>query len=262
MLRVLTSPRMLALHLLAVVAVTAATLLGFWQLEAWEARRAAEARDLAGAAPLPLQEVMGPDDPYPAAFVGQPVEVTGEYVDAGSFLVGDRVVEGRSGYWVVTPLAVCASGTGKTAAVGEAGSCADEPAVPVVRGWTARAVVPPAPEGTVALTGWLQPPEGSGARDDDPTDDVLPELRIADAIQRVDQDLYGAYLIARDAEPGLRGVSPDSLPEPETFTALRNLLYAIEWWVFAAFALFVWGRWVSDEVARQRGGDAGVPSAP
>jgi hypothetical protein len=105
------------------------------------------------------------------------------------------------------------------------------------------------------LTGWLQPPEGTGRQDPDPNDDVLQELRIADAIQQVDQDLYGAYVIADQATPqltGLQPVTPDSLPEPETFTALRNLLYALEWWVFGLFALFVWWRWCSDEVAHRR----------
>ena len=32
----------------------------------------------------------------------------------------------------------------------------------------------------------------------DPTDDVLPQLRIADAIQHVDQDLYGGYAVVAD----------------------------------------------------------------
>ena len=30
-------------------------------------------------------------------------------------------------------------------------------------------------------------------------------------------------------------------------TGLRNLLYAIEWWFFGAFAAFIWWRWVRDE---------------
>ena len=51
------------------------------------------------------------------------------------------------------------------------------------------------------MTGWLQPGEGSGLTDPDPTDDVLPEMRIADAIQHVDQDLYSGYVIASEG-PG------------------------------------------------------------
>ena len=41
------------------------------------------------------------------------------------------------------------------------------------------------PTGPVRVTGWLQPGEGSGGADPDPTDDVIPQLRVADAIQHV-----------------------------------------------------------------------------
>ena len=45
----------------------------------------------------------------------------------------------------------------------------------VVRGWTPTvADAPPPPTGPVDVTGWLQPGEGSGVADPDPTDDVIP----------------------------------------------------------------------------------------
>jgi hypothetical protein len=96
---------------------------------------------------------------------------------------------------------------------------------------------------------WLQPPEGTGEADDDPSDDVLPQLRIADVIQHVDQDLYGAYGVAEDPEPGLEPASLEQLPDVGAFTGLRNLLYAIEWWFFGAFAAFLWWRWVTEATA-------------
>jgi cytochrome oxidase assembly protein ShyY1 len=147
----------------------------------------------------------------------------------------------------------------------------------VVRGWAASAQdAPAAPSGHVEVTGWLQPGEGAGLGDPDPDDDVLPELRIADAIQHVDQDLYGAYVIAREVstgstgggeagsagaevstsstgratgERGLEPVTPASLPQATAFTSLRNFLYALEWWVFGGFAAYVWWRWCRDELA-------------
>lgn len=246
----LAAPRLLPLHLLAVAATIAAVLLGLWQLEAWQAHRAAAARDLTGLPPVPLAEVLAPDQAFPAAAVGRPVEVEGRWVPEGSFLVSDRELGGADGFWVVTPVAVCDAPA----------RCDRAPALLVVRGWTATAGPPSSPgpgPGTVALTGWLQPPEGSGRPDPDPGDDVLPELRIADAIQRVDQDLYGGYLLADRAEPpaalaGLEPVPPGSLPAVGSSTGLRNLLYAVQWWVFAGFALFVWWRWSRDEVERAR----------
>jgi cytochrome oxidase assembly protein ShyY1 len=249
------SPRLIPLHLLALVATSAAVWLGVWQYDAWQERRAAEARDLVHATPVPLDTVLGPDAPFPADAVGRPVTVAGRWVPEGSFLVSGRELGGRRGFWAVTPLAVCATD----------GACPHAPALLVVRGWSASAATAPAPPtGTAEVTGWLQPPEGSGRPDPDPDDDVLVEMRVADAVQRVNQDLYGAYAVAREVAPrsavaGLDPVSPGSLPEPETFTALRNLLYAFEWWLFAGFAAFVWVRWCRDEADRSRGETKATP---
>ena len=257
MFRVLLSPRMVGLHLLALVATTAAVWLGVWQYDAWQTRRDTAATDLANARSnalaKPLDEVMSSDDPFPPDAIGQPVGFDGEWVGEDTFFVAGRELGDRTGYWVVTPVAVC-----------DGRDCARRPAMLVVRGWAAGTQdAPAAPTGPVEVTGWLQPPEGSGRQDPDPDDDVLQEVRIADAIQRVDQDLYGAYVISRDLRASdssagttgaadLEPVTPASLPEPETFTALRNLLYALEWWVFAAFGLFVWWRWCSDEIKDAR----------
>ena len=43
-----------------------------------------------------------------------------------------------------------------------------------------------------------------------PTDDVLPQVRTADLIQHVDQDLYGAYAVARRPSPRAARPRPSS----------------------------------------------------
>ena len=246
--RRLLAPRLLGLHVLAVLATTAAVLLGIWQYDAWGSRRDDQAASLADAPAKPLASVMSADDPFPGDAVGQPVRLTGRWLPRSTVYVADRDLGGRTGVWAVTPVEVCAGST----------SCAGAPAMLVVRGWApAVADVPPAPTGTVDVTGWLQPGEGSGLTDPDPTDDVLPEMRVADAIQHVDQDLYGGYVIASGLsgagpQAGLSPVTPASLPKAEPFTALRNLLYAFEWWVFGGFAVYIWWRWCRDELDRQR----------
>ena len=89
-------------------------------------RRAAsaEARDLTGSTPVPLDDVMGNDDPFPGTDLGRPVEVGGHL--ARRRLLGRRTGAGRraDGYWAVTPLQI-----------GDA-------AVLVVRGWARRARAP------------------------------------------------------------------------------------------------------------------------
>jgi surfeit locus 1 family protein len=244
----LFSPHLVLLHLLGLAATGAAIWLGLWQLDAWQAQREAEARDLSDLPAVALQQVIEPDDPFPAAAVGRPVTFTGRWLPRSTFYVSAREYDGRDGLWAVTPAAVCE----------DTAACASSAALLVARGWTAhRDGAPEPPEGPVELTGWLQPPEGRGYPDPDRNDDVLPEVRIADAIQRVDQDLYGAFLIAEQATPpagldGLVAVTPESLPEPASDTGLRNLLYGVQWFVFAAFAVFLWWRWVSDEIERSR----------
>ena len=256
------APRFWAVHLLALVLVGAAGLLGYWQYDAWQERRAAEAADLTQLAPVPLAAVLGPDDPFPGDRVGQPVIIDGTWLPEGTVLVSGREQDGRTGYWAVTPLAVGGPG---------------DPAIPVVRGWTASPdAVPAPPTGPAELVGWLQPPEGSGETDADPTDDVLPQVRIADLVQHVDQDLYGGYAVVADRvapgtwpvgedalNPGTEGLDRatlEQLPDAGRFTAVRNLLYAIEWWVFGFFAAFIWWRYVQDAGAAGSVGDDPVPS--
>ena len=244
--RPLLAPRLWGLHVLAVAATTAAVLLGTWQYEAWDARREDQAASRAQTPAKRLSSVLSSDDPFPGNAVGQPVELQGRWLPRSTVYVSDRELRGRRGVWAVTPVEVC-SGTA---------SCAGAPAMLVVRGWAPTVDdAPEPPTGTVRITGWLQPGEGSGRTDPDPTDDVIPQMRIADAIQHVDQDLYGGYVIAKSASAGgdgLEAVTPASLPKAGAFTALRNLLYAVEWWVFGGFAVFLWWRWCRDELERQR----------
>ncbi|WP_395658114.1 SURF1 family protein [Nocardioides sp.] len=239
------APRYWGGHLLALVAVAIAVWLGLWQFGAWQAHRDAQAVDLTSSAPVPLADAIGPDDPFPGNRVGQPVTVSGTWVPDGTVYVSGRERAGVDGYWVVTPLAV---------------DGADGSALPVVRGWVAEPDRAPAPPtGSVELEAWLQPPEGTGQVDDDPTDDVLPQLRIADVIQHVDQDLYGAYGVAEQPEPGLDAATLEQLPDVGALTSIRNLLYAVEWWFFGAFAAFIWWRWVTEttpeEAAEQEAAD-------
>lgn len=225
------APRYWGAHALAVVLVSAAGWLGFWQLGAWQEHREAQATDRTEAAPMPLVDAIGPDDPFPGDRVGQPVTVAGSWVPEGTVYVSGREHDGRDGYWAVTPV---------TVAGGDA-------AVPVVRGWTATVEdAPEPPTGPAEVEGWLQPGEGTGQVDDDPRDDVLPQLRFADLIQHVDQDLYGAYVVARGASDGLAAADLEQLPEVGATTGLKNFLYAVEWWVFGLFAAFVWWRWVRE----------------
>lgn len=218
-------------------AVAVAVGLGLWQYDAWGAGREAEARDLSGATPVPLAEVMTGDDPFPGEHLGRPVAFSGEWLGGGTLYVADRALDGERGYWVMTPVLV------------------GESAMPVVRGWSTEPDAP-VPTGQVEVEGWLQASEGSNLRDEDPRDDVIPEMRIPSVVEHVDADLYSAYVVAEAPEevgsPGLAAVTPESVPAVSSTTHLRNLLYAFQWWIFGGFAIYIWTRWCRDTWERSR----------
>jgi cytochrome oxidase assembly protein ShyY1 len=230
----LLQPRAWGAHLLMLLAVAAATGLGLWQLQVWSAHRADAQRDLTNARPVALASVMGGDSPFPGGSLGRPVTFAGSWLPAGTVYVSDRRLDGRTGYWVVTPVAV--DGT--------------QSAMPVVRGWSARPEAT-APTGDVRVSGWLQASEAD-APDDRPTDDVIPSMRIASLTQHVDADLYSGYVVSRTADSGLRPVTPASVPPVSSTTSLRNFLYALQWWFFAGFAIYIWLRWCRDQLAAGR----------
>jgi len=232
----LLAPRYWAGHLGMLVALAAAIALGLWQYGAWGHHRADASHTLVAAKPRELARVMGPDTAFPGAEVGRQVSFSGHWLADGTLYVKDRTHAGRRGFWVVTPVAV---------------GGADGSAMPVVRGWSARPDAQAA-SGTVDVTGWLQPSEAVGT-DDAPHDKVVPSVSTAALAQYVDRDLYSAYVVARTATSGTTGldaVGPPRTPSVSVWTGLRNLLYALQWWVFGGFAVFVWVRWCRDEVAK------------
>jgi cytochrome oxidase assembly protein ShyY1 len=227
---------MVALHLLAVAVTVAGVLLGLWQYHVWQQGREVGSASRADARPVPLDDVMTSDAAFPRDGVGRPVRFAGRWLPSSTLYVAGQTSHGRTGVWAVTPVAVC----------GGTRSCADAPAVLVVRGWApSRSQAPKAPDGPASVTGWLQPGEGSAS-----------PLQVVDQVQHIDRDLYGGYVIAKVStprEPELGAVTPANLPKPPPSTSLRNLLYALEWWVFAGFAVYAWWHWCRDEVTRVTG---------
>lgn len=241
--RTALAPRYWFAHLVMLVAVVACGLLGRWQLDVWHGHRSDQAARITREEPVALDRVLGPDAAFPASGVGRPVTVQGRWDPGHTSYVADQELDGRTGVWVVTPV-VTPSGSG----------------IPVVRGWSPSVrSAPAAPSGSAYLVGLLQPSEDTGAPDTDPTDDVIPEMSVTDLLGRAPYDLYGGYVVATDRTPpaggtassgmaGLEPVTAEHLPGADASTALRNLLYAFQWWVFGAFAVFMWWRWLQEDV--------------
>jgi hypothetical protein len=70
-------------------------------------------------------------------------------------------------------------------------------------------------------------------------------------------DLYNAFGFVESQDPATAsGLTVVPTPIGETGVQWRNAAYAVQWWIFAAFALWMWGRMVRDETRRARGAPA------
>jgi cytochrome oxidase assembly protein ShyY1 len=241
--RVARARRSLGMLALLLAAAVVCGLLGAWQLDRarqrGESAQAARQAEMVAADPVPLSSVLVPQTAFPGDLVGRKVAVTGVYEPAGQLLVAGRAHDEVAGSLVLTPLRV---------------SSADGAVLPVVRGWLPAGAVPDEPpSGDVTLVGYLQAGESAGAGLDGTTTDAIspPEL-----LHVWEGPIWTGYLVLASSDPpqtsGPAVLGPPTLGG--TGPNLQNLLYALEWFVFGGFAVFLWWRSVLDEARASRTG--------
>lgn len=243
MLRTLFAPRLVGLHLLVIGVLVAFVLLGRWQLGVFT--DSGQPRAAADPAPVALTELSEPGERVTADEVGRRVTATGTYDAGAQLLVADREPDvaapgGRAsagqGFWLLTPLTLTDGST-----------------MPVVRGWVASPDDPAAavPAGQVSVTGRLRAPDQSDAVQ---RGGALPAGQVAtvstaELINLWPGDVRDGFVVATEQTPAL-SATPVAVPAPTQGAALtwRNLAYAAQWWIFAAFAVYMWFHFVRDAV--------------
>lgn len=246
------TPRSLGLFALLLLVLAATTMLGFWQLGVAQDEGRREA--VAAAARLerrPLDEVTRPHAPFAAELSNRPVTATGTYVAERQILVVDRRLDGRVGTWVVAPLRLESGGT-----------------VAVLRGFVdgRPSAAPAVPSGVVTVAGTLGPSESprSGAT-------PLPEpqrhsVDLSTLVNEWSGDLYNAVLIASAEAAGRQGATAAEPVDASPLTRvppprldgdliLKNAAYAVQWWVFGLFAVWMW--WKIMRAEREPGSPLG-----
>lgn len=221
--------------------------LGRWQLGVAESTAYREAVEQARAQePAALTSVLEPFAPFRGDLSSRPVTAQGRYSADGQLLVPDRRLDGVPGLWVLTPFVV--EGTGATLAV--------------VRGFvTDPSDAGPPPAGDLTLSGGLAPGES-------PVSEPVGEGQIGSVdlsllVNSWPGDIYNAFLFLESEDPAA-AAQPTRVPTPLPDTSIqwRNAAYAVQWWVFALFALWVWFRMVREETLREEAlreaGDTGA----
>ncbi|MFO7690208.1 MAG: SURF1 family cytochrome oxidase biogenesis protein [Cryobacterium sp.] len=246
--------------LLALAIAAAFAVLGHWQLE--RAIESGVVVERQTELVMPLTDIVQPDGPVAQIATGQRVSSTGFYVPGDDEVISERFNGGVLGYWVVSHFVT-----------------ADGSSIAVARGWTedkatalnatdtasreaaassaAAALGLEAPLGTApeTLTGRFLPGEPPIAPDEegDPYEmrTVAPAALVNLWDGFTDQSVYFGYIVDAEALSGL-DVIDSPVPVVEKELNWLNIFYAVEWAVFAGFAVYLWYRLVRDAYEREQ----------
>jgi surfeit locus 1 family protein len=211
---------------LGIVVAAAMVVMGYWQLEVYQNQGQEAAKRRASAPPVPLSSVARAGAPVKDGF-GRSVTFQGSYDPALQLLVP---VEDRTDQFRVL------SGLRQ----------ADGSLVAVVRGVVfATATAPPPPSGLVHQVGVLLPSEehvpetnlGKGQ---------MASVRLPALAQQWPGPLIDGFVTLSSADAARQGLAPAEWQLPEARGRLRNGAYAMQWWLFAAFTLFMASRIARD----------------
>lgn len=273
--RFLLTPRWWAINIFVVTAIPFCLFMGSWQLSRFEDRASShqEYQDLADQAVQQEAKPLAGLLPVDKETSGRSAEASGTYDTEHQFLSPGRTLDGDEGSYVITLLRT----TDGTAAPADADATdatdatddADITVLPVVRGWLAGepdpAAVPPPPEGEVTVSGALQSSETTGGKTGLPEGQV-DRISAASLVNLVPYDVHNAWITV---------VSPDQLQDPLKgvppvapkdsgldMKAFQNLGYTAEWFVFAAFVMFMWFRFYRRDIEVARDAELGLLADP
>lgn len=203
-------------------------VLGLWQLAVYRAQGEGEATRRAALPAVEVSSVARAGQPVSDGY-GRRVSVSGVYIAEAQALVP---VDGRPGaYRVLTALRL-----------------ANGDVLPVVRGLSASTPVPPAPAGPQKATGLLLPSEEAPPGELPPGQ--ISSVRLPTLAQTWPGPLVSGFVTLTDADAAAQGLEPAPTELPQASGRLRNGAYALQWWVFAGFAVFLAVRMARDQELR------------
>jgi len=193
-------------------------VLGFWQLQVYYRQGAAAAARQASAPPVPLSSVARAGAPANEGY-GRPVAFEGSYDPALQVLVPEE--DGAGQFRVLTALRQ-----------------ADGSVVAVVRGVVTEPNAPPPPTGLVQQVGVLLPTEEHVPETDLPSGQIA-SVRLPALAQQWPGPMIDGFVTLSSADAARQGLAATPLQLPEAPGRLRNVAYVGQWWLFAAFVLFM-----------------------
>ena len=250
MLKTALKPRWILSLILAMVIAAVFVLLSQWQFSSSTGDAPPPASTTEQV--RPLTDVFTPGVPMTAPIADQMVSMDGEFVADTAVLIQNRLQGDREGFWLVSAFAVDGAPTPLDNSDGQV-------VIPVVHGWVQDATAAnevPDLAGPGVVVGRLLPAEGPVAERAEAGQ--IPMLATAELTNRWDLPIYAGFVVSSATTVnGVEQVPESPLeavlvgPQPQD-TPLNwlNIFYAVEWFVFAGFAFFLWWRLVADDHRR------------
>lgn len=232
-------PRWIAALVLALAIAAGFAALGQWQIG--RAVQTATVVVVPDETVTPLSKVATPQKEVTDRAAGQIVSVVGRRVPGDTYVVSDRVNFGVVGYWVIGHV-VASNGASVALALGwtKTKAAADAAANVLKAG---------APSATIV--GRYQPTEPPDQ--DDFEHNVVSVVSIPWLINEwktVPTVAYGGYIVDNVPPAGLSKIQ-SVRPANDVSLNWLNVFYAIEWALFAGFAVYLWYRLVKDAWERE-----------
>ena len=224
--------RVVGLIALGLALAAVCVLAGIWQWQRFGDKRVSneELRAAAERPAVPVDQLLAPGRAADDTVRLRTVQATGRYDTAAQVLVRQRQVNGRAGFFVVTPLRTD----------GGAALLVVRGFVPATGPATETPAVPDPPSGTVRVTGRVQPSEARGLGTGLPPRQVS-HVDVAALAERLGTPTYGGYVELVSSEPPESTLVP--VPAPDLGNPAggaltgQHLAYVVQWFLFALFAL-------------------------
>lgn len=233
--RVMVRPKWI-LALLLALAVAA----GFASLAQWQMGTAVmlEKSKIDSEEIVAITDVTSPQTPVTEESAGRMLKFNATFVDSDTLVVADRMNHGEKGAWVVGHAVEETTGAGIVVALGWLPTSEEAKEFAADFKYA----------GDGQITGRYQPQEsvmlpGTG----NPVFDLysLSVGQIINLWEPFDGDVFAGFIVSDTAPDGLQTI--DSVPPlPQETINWLNLFYAVEWIVFAGFAVFFWYRLARD----------------
>jgi len=242
-LSVARRPRWIGALVLSLAIAAAFAALGQWQLDRSVQNVAPPHYDT--ETPVALDTVARPQAPMTDASIGQRITASGTVVPGDFTVLEGRENDGTVGAWLVAHVV---TDDGTSLAVGLGWAPDADAAV------AAEARVPE----TLDVAGRYLPTESPELNDVESGERRVLSIGELLNLWADPGPVYAGYVVLAEPTPGLDAIHQ---PPPTRDTSLNwlNVFYAIEWVVFAGFAVFLWYRLVRDVWEREQ---EDTPEAP